>query len=115
MTTDAKIGNILDKDIKGSTAEDKELNIQANDKAMRNRGYMKAPAGFAMGSKVTDRLRNHDVCFRKIVTTLTMDPDKDYYLRMRQVKEDPGSIAPMNILEIVPKSVYAGAIPEDRY
>jgi hypothetical protein len=115
MTTDAKIGNILDSDIKGNTAEDKERNIQANDKAMRNRGYMKAPAGFAMGSKVSDRLRNHDVCFRKIVTTLSMDPGKDYYLRMRQVKEDPGSIAPMNILEIVPKAVYAGAIPEDRY
>ncbi len=115
MTTDAKIGNVLDKDIKGSTPEEKELNIQANDKAMRNRGYMKAPAGFAMGTSISDRLRNHDVCFRKIVTTRFMEPDKDYYLRMRQVKEDPNSIAPMNILEIVPKAVYAGAIPEDRY
>ena len=115
MTTDPKIGNVLDKDIKGDTPEEKELNIQANDKAMRNRGYMKAPAGFAMGTSISDRLRNHEVCFRKIVTKRYMEPDKDYYLRMRQVKEDPGSIAPMNILEIVPTIVYAGPVPEDRY
>jgi len=111
-TMDPEIGSVMDKNAKGSTPEEKELFIQANDKAMHNRGFMKAPAGYSVGSD--GRLRHHDICFRKIVTTMPMDPDKDYYLRMRQIKED-GGIAPMNIVEIVPKSIYAGGVPEDRY
>ena len=105
---------IMDNKITGSDAEEKEFNIQENDKAIRNRGYMKAPAGYSVGS--TGRLRHHDICFRKIVTRIDMDPGRDYYLRMRQVKESDESIAPMNILEIVPKEIYANDLaPEDRY
>lgn len=112
--TDAKFGMIMDSKITGSDAEEKEFNIQENDKAIRNRGYMKAPAGYSVGS--TGRLRHHDICFRKIVTRIDMDPGRDYYLRMRQVKESDESIAPMNILELVPKEIYANDLmPEDRY
>lgn len=114
MTNEPKVGCVLDKDQTG-TDEEKEEKIKANDKAMRNRGFMKGPAGFAMGSKVSDRLRNHDVCFRKIITATSLDAGKNYYLRMRQVKEEPGCIAPLNFIEIVSKSVYEGLIPEDRY
>ncbi|MBO7115293.1 MAG: fasciclin domain-containing protein [Bacteroidaceae bacterium] len=114
MTTEPKIGNIKDSDLKGDTDEETELNIQGNDKAMRNRGYMKAPASFAMGDKVSDRLRNHDVCFRKIICTEQLTAGKDYYLRFRETKDQKTSICPVNFIEIVPKSVFAGAIPEDR-
>lgn len=116
MTNEPKVGCVLDKDQTG-TDEEKEEKIKANDKAMRNRGFMKGPAGFTTGgNKVSNRLRNHDVCFRKIITATSLDAGKNYYLRMRQVKEEPGCIAPLNFIEIVSKSVYDNdLIPEDRY
>ena len=118
MTDEPSIGCVLDTKIKGSNMEEKEANIKANDKAMRNRGFMKGPAGFSMGKdhKISDRLRNHDVCFRKIITTSSLNAGKNYYIRMRQVKEETGCIAPLNFIEIVSSSVYGNtANPEDRY
>ncbi len=116
MITDEQIGAIMDKDIKGSTAEEKKWNIQANDKAIRNRGYMKAPAGFTTGgSRISYRLRNHDVCFRKIVCEQYMEEGRGYYLRAK--KADFGNtIMPFFFIEIVPFSVYSGLNgPEDVY
>ena len=106
MTDEPSIGCVLDTKIKGSNMEEKEANIKANDKAI------------SMGKdhKISDRLRNHDVCFRKIITTSSLNAGKNYYIRMRQVKEETGCIAPLNFIEIVSSSVYGNtANPEDRY
>ena len=115
ITDDAVIGSVLDSKIEGSTPEEKEMNIRSNDKAIRNRGYMKAPAGFAMGTSLSDRLRNHDVCFRKIICETYMEEGKDYYLRLKKV-DSGNTIVSFNFIEIVPFFVYSGLYgDEDRY
>ena len=115
-TYDPEIGMIRDKDIKGDTPEEKELNIRSNDKSMRSRGYMKESAGFAMGENLGDRLRNHDHSYRKIITEIYMEAGKDYYLRLRQLEGNSSSRMTISYLEIVPYSVYSGENgPEDIY
>ena len=106
---------ILDRDIKGDTPEEKELNIRANDKSMHSRGYMKESAGFTTGgSFISNRLRNHEYSYRKIITEIYMEAGKDYYLRMRQLEGD--AIMGLSYMEIVPYSVYSGENgPEDIY
>ena len=50
---------------------------------------------------------------RNIVTTQTLE-EKPSYLRLRKVDERTGRMLNIDFIEIVPKSVYNGAIPEDR-
>ena len=50
---------------------------------------------------------------RNIVTTQTLE-EKHSYLRLRKVDERTGRMLNIDFIEIVPKSVYNGAIPEDR-
>ncbi len=112
---DSRIGYISDRKITGDTYQEIEQNILANDMLMRSHGYMKYPDSFAMGSQISDRLRNHDVLFRRIVTEMYMEAGKDYYLRIRQM-DGPDSMIPLNFLEIVPYSIYSGENgPEDRH
>lgn len=107
------IGYVSDSDLKdGKSEEEGEDAIIANDKAMRNRGYMKAPAAFGVGS---NNLRDNKYTFRKILCAQHFEAGKDYYLRFKQVKDDPNSICQLNFIEIVPKDVYAGDVPEDKY
>jgi hypothetical protein len=40
--------------------------------------------------------------------------EKPSYLRLRKVDERTGRMLNIDFIEIVPKSVYNGAIPEDR-
>ena len=112
--TEAQIGAVMDNSIRRNydTEEEIEAAIIANDKAMRNRGYMKAMDSYGSGTNV---LRNDESCFRKIVCNEYMKAGTDYYLRLRQVLENEAAVCPFNIVEIVPKDVYAGDIPEDRH
>lgn len=112
--TDPQIGAIMDSDIRDSysTDEDREAAMLANDKAMRNRGYMKAMDSYGSGSNI---LRDDKNCFRKIVCNEYMKAGTDYYLRLRQVLENEAAVCPFNIVEIVPKDIYAGDEPEDRH
>lgn len=122
-TDDPLIGWVKDEDLRKKILdsdgtptldqyEQEQQLIIANDKAMRNRGYMKAPDCFKAGST---NLRDNSNVFRKIVVTQQMVAGKDYYLRLRQQRDEPGSIGQFNIIEIVPKDVYAGKTPEDRH
>lgn len=117
--TESQIGAIMDADIWGSsqysTNEEKEAAIIANDKAMRNRGYMKAPDSYAPSNNDDKILRKDKNCFRKIVCNEYMKAGTDYYLRLRQILENEAAVCPFNIVEIVPKDVYEGVIPEDRH
>ena len=52
---------------------------------------------------------------RRIVITTQMEPEKTYYLRMKSVLDDSQRQLYIDYLELVPKSVYAGAIAEDNW
>ena len=90
--TEPQIGAVMDDQFQG-TDEEIEQQMMANDKAMRNHGYMKAMDCYCTSSHSTkdaaNSLRADRSCFRKIVGTFYMESDKDYYLRIR--KTDDGS------------------------
>lgn len=86
--------------------------IEANDKAMRNQGFMKGPGAFT--SPANEPMRDIDNCLRRILTTKYFEPGHDYYLRLRQVLDNNAEMS-LDYIEIVPKSVYNGKTPEDRW
>lgn len=92
--------------------DDEEENT-ANDKAMRNRGYMKAMDSYrsAGGNVFRDNTEN----LRRILTTQYLSEDQTYYLRFRQVLEDPDCYLSFDYLELCPKSVYGSPEGEDRH
>lgn len=106
---DGRIGMILDNstDITSLlTEKEQQEAIDANDRAMRNRLYMKAPDSY--GSLRTDKN-----CYRKIVWRRYMRDNTDYYLRMRQMYTSGTGVMPFSFIELVPKDVYEGN--EDRH
>lgn len=86
---------------------------QAIDKAMHNRGYMKEMDTWRQGG--ANNLRANSGKLRKILTTQTMSPDKEYWVRIRLVNDNPEAELPINYFELCPKSVYAGATAEDTH
>lgn len=107
---DPRIGGVLDEDLRKEGGEEA---IIANDKAMRNRGYMKGMAFYAAQNKQLNS-RDDEGCMRKILTTEYIEDDKTYKLRIRLVGGEKG-VCPFGVLEIVPKTIYANPnLPEDR-
>ncbi|MBO4499333.1 MAG: fasciclin domain-containing protein [Bacteroidaceae bacterium] len=88
--------------------------IRQKEKAMHSRGYM-----LGMDSYTTQRgggvnlCWGREDCLRKIVTTDYFYPDKDYFFRIRLLTDN--GCCPFNCIELVPKSIFAGDIPEDRH
>lgn len=91
---------------------DKETD-QAIDKAMHNRGYMKDMDSWAQGGQTI--LRTQSGKLRKVLTTQTMSPDRDYYVRIKLVLDNPQAELPINYFELCPKSIYAGVEAEDTH
>ena len=91
--------------------DDEEEN-RAIDKAMRNRGFMKAMDSYGSQSEPF-RTYSNDV--RRILTRQYMHADQDYWLRFRQIL--PGSTLYMSIdyIELCPKDVYDSPEGEDRH
>lgn len=104
--SDPMIGAVADGD-------DEEENT-LNDKALHNRGYMKPMDCWFSGGGETS-MRANGSSLRRILATETLDPDKTYYLRLRQVLDDPMKYCNFNYLELCPKSVYASPEGEDRH
>lgn len=109
---DGRIGMVKDDDDRyGSmTATQKKEAIYLNDRAMRIRGYLKAPDSYTAGTSTDysgDPIRTDANCYRKIMCTEYLKSDNDYYVRMRQTLEEDG-VFPFSFIEIVPKSVYEG-------
>lgn len=92
--------------------DDEEAN-RAIDKAMHNRGFMKDMDSWNQGG--SNNLRANNGKFRKILTTQSLDPNKEYYLRIKLVIENEEAELPINYFEFCPKSVYAGIKAEDTH
>lgn len=106
----AKLGWFDDSDMT-------EKEISDAEKAMRNRGFMMAPASIRLSDSQTMRANN--LAMRRIIGAYYLTPKKDgYWLRFKNVTEgSTGTNEQFNqdYLEIVPKTVYANAtVPEDR-
>jgi hypothetical protein len=86
---------------------------RAIDKAMHNRGYMKDMDSWNQGG--SNNLRAMNAKFRKILTTQALDPNKEYWLRIKLVIENAEAELPINYFEFCPKSVYAGLTAEDTH
>lgn len=87
--------------------------IEANDKALRNQGFMKGLAG-AFFADLSSLPRDQVQCLRRILCTKYFEEGHDYYVRLRQVLENQAEMS-LDYIEIVPKSVYDGTVAEDRY
>lgn len=99
-------GWIKDSDL-GSEEE-----IEANDKALRNQGFMKAYDSFLTpGSESPRDLINN---LRRILVTQYLEPEHDYYIRLRQVLDNNAEMS-LDYIELCPKSVYDGVVAEDRH
>lgn len=90
-----------------------EDDIEENDKALRNQGFMKGLAG-AYFADLSSLPRDQVQCLRRILTTQYFEPEHDYYIRLRQVLENQAEMS-LDYIEIVPKSIYDGTKAEDRW
>ena len=104
IPTDLRISASENHNIGWETDEEKtEEEINAIDKAMHNRGYMKAPDSHTNG---TDAFRTLNSMARRIVTTDYFYAEKDYYLRMKLVLDNPTAEMNFDYMEWCPKSIY---------
>lgn len=99
--------------IKANKSDDEDV-LRAKEKAMHSRGYMLAPDSYSAQGSINLRWDRED-CIRKIIATDYFYPEQDYYIRVRLVLDNPTACCPFNMIELVPKSVYAGDIPEDTH
>ncbi len=91
-----------------------EEEINENDKAMHNRGYMKGPASIVMSDE--KNMRESVQPLRKVVGTFRLDRG-DHWLRFKDVS-DKGSTTQFeqDYIELVPTSVLSNpSKPEDIY
>jgi len=107
-STDPSIGWVQDT---GNSAADK-----AEDKALRNRGYMKS--GDSMRKYWLDSyyyFRAESQCIRRILTTRFFSSNETHYLRFKQVLDNPRAEFAFDYMELCPKSVYDSAEGEDHH
>lgn len=90
-------------------SEDDDYNAEV-DKRMRNNGYMKGALSYAGGGNPPRSYMNMG---RRIFVRQQMDPDKTYYLRMKEclemgnwMNESWNCQLYMDIIELCPKSIY---------
>ena len=105
--TQARIGWLEDT---GDEDADNE-----NDKAMRNRGFMKGPSSIMRFPNQS--LRAYDYAVRVILTTVHLTENKDHWVRIKNVSTDWSNTALMlDYFEIVPKGIITDPTkPEDKY
>ena len=101
-----------DQDFNGDT-----IAIDAYDKSMHNRGYMKGPDSHYTGDKNNggETFRNYSggLIARRVITTDYFKSNRDYYLRMRLVLENPNAEMNFDYMEWCPKSIFD--LKEDKH
>lgn len=113
---DMRIQNQAFMGWKAENTEDEEEN-RKNDKAMRNRGFMKAPASIFLvtaDDKKEDQepknMRWAQTAYRRIVDRCYFERGKEYWLRFKDVTDGGTSDKPnqfnQDYLELVPDAVY---------
>lgn len=84
----------------------------ANDRSMRNQGYMKAPKYMTFPNRTTT-FRSSAGVLRRIITQAYMEADKTYYIRFKSALRTTSAQFFVDYFEIVPRSVYNGVTSED--
>ena len=105
-TTDAD----YEADTKLSTEEQDEVT-----KALRARGFMKGPMYYHCGKGTSAPLAiTREAVSRRIMVSEDLDPDKEYYIRFKNVLDDESLQFFMDYFEFVSKDVYDNPVePED--
>lgn len=96
------------QDDTGDEEEDRAI-----DKAMRNRGYMKAMDSYGPSDQETFRTYGNDV--RRILVRQYLRADQDYWLRFRQILSGSTLYMSIDYIELCPKDVYDSPLGEDRH
>ena len=94
--------------------------INAYDRAMHNRGWMKGPASYGntavdgSGQRVPNR--NTQYTLRRIYTTFHSDGKSDHWVRVQQKLDTSNGTFPFDYIELCPSSVYSNEYyPEDKW
>ena len=96
-----------------SSLEDDEA-VEEDDKARRNRGFMKGPASAFVGDGSTS-LRDSYNSARIIIGTFNLT-DGDHWIRFKSVMENTAAEFMHNYWEMVPRGIITNtAKPEDKY
>lgn len=95
-------------------AEDPEANLR-NDKDMKNRGFMKGMDSWYTGEGKTETHRNFWNSVRVVLTNVNIQEGEEYYVRFKNVIDNPDGLFPFDYLELCPKSVYDHAKGEDTH
>ena len=91
-----------------------ETNTQdSSGEVTHNRGFLKGPASYMQGA--TNLFRDNGLIVRRILVTENIQPGKDYYLRFRQVLDNPTSELSFDYIELCPKDIYGSPEGEDIY
>ena len=106
--TNASIGWKSDSDLSNNADA-----IEENDKSMRNVDYMKGPKYFYPASGSSGR--DCSICTRRIIYRGQLEEGKTYYVRFKSVLESTSTQFFYDYLELVPKTVYNGDEPEDKW
>ena len=109
--------------------ETNEEENKENDKAMRNRGFMKAPASIYGQGTINDlegqpvtvirNLRFGEAALRRVLGTYDLTNGVEYWIRVKDVTDADGSNNPFeynqDYLEIVPNTIAKNPDLEDKY
>lgn len=99
----------------GSLPDDMTLDDgYANDKLMKNKGWMKAPDIFYTVVSGANA-RQWPLALRRIITVADLYENETYYLRFKSVTDENNRQFHFDYLEFCPKSVYADPNGEDRH
>lgn len=76
-------------------------------KALKNKGYYRGAAGgYRLDGSRHIIFANSVETYRIVLCTVHIKPDKDHFLRFRNVSDNGSTEFMLDYLEIVPKSVY---------
>lgn len=104
--TDPVIGWIEDSKLEDDA-------IEALDKSMKNRGWMKGSDAQQTAGSEHKLHRNVNTMGRLILATEYMTSNTDYYIRFKQLLSDNKAEFLFDYIELVPKSVYD--VDEDKH
>jgi len=108
--SDPKIGSVDD----GTDLEENKR----NDKDLKNRGYMKGPDSWNIGtlsSPPQTSLRMYYNSMRIVLSTMNFREGETHYLRFKSVIDNAKGLFPFDYMELCPKSVYGSATGEDTH